>query len=274
MSISQGLLLVLFAVLWLRGRVGLRAASRHLRKVTLEAEESAVRRLRLASQDLRTIGMTLHGNADDLSSVGIANASEIATAAADVFDMSEDLHEFTLQENTARSLREEEIHLAVAIDDAVATVNSSIGPGRRQWHITPEVAATLLNADRRALRHIFTRALTSVVRKTRQHDLVVIGVKTRDDGLAVVIENELFTASPPDHPQTPDNDSRGFSLRLTLARTLMELHGGQLEVDVHHDLGMRVSLIFPSKRVCQSPVPAQGVAGQASAAAQFASAAD
>ncbi len=270
---SQGMFLVLFATLWVRGRIKLRAAQKHLLKVTSEAEESAVRRLRLASQDLRTIGMTLHGNADDMGDAGIPHADDIATAAADVFDMADDLHEFTLQGNTARQIRDEEIHLAVALEDAIATVNASIGPGRRQWRITPEVAATLLTADRRALRHIFTRALTSVVRKTPHDGWIDVGVQTREDGLAVVIDTERGGFVAPVENFSPAHDSRGFSLRLTLARSLMELHGGQLEVEVRRERDMRISLIFPARRVCRSPVPHVAAIGAASPD-QLANAAD
>jgi C4-dicarboxylate-specific signal transduction histidine kinase len=219
-----------------------------------QAELTAVRRMRIASHDLRAIGMTLHGNADHLASTGAPHAAAISAAAADLFDMADDLHEYTMQSGAVRTLSDDQILLPVALDDALNTVTAAIGPGRRLWRISPDVSAIRLRADRRALRYILTRTLTAAVRNTHYNDWIDVTVQPREDGLALVIEDEgsgaVATAAGP----VPAHDSRGISLRLTLVRQLMQAHGGHAEVDAQSVNGTRISLNFPAARVLQSAI--------------------
>jgi signal transduction histidine kinase len=220
-----------------------------------EAEMTATRRMRVASHDLRAIGMILHGNADHLAAAGLPQALAIAAAAADVFEMADDLHEYTMQASATRVLADDEILLPVAMDDALNTVIASIGPGRRVWRISPDLSATRLRADRRALRYMLTHVLTAAVRNTHYNDAIDIALEARDDGLALVIENEGPAMMERTSAEAPAHDSRGLSLRLTLVRDLMRAHGGHADVDSQvGGSSTRVCLVFPAGRVLQSAI--------------------
>ncbi|MCW3474556.1 sensor histidine kinase [Limobrevibacterium gyesilva] len=224
-----------------------------------EAEQAALRRMRIAAHDLRSIGMTLHGNAGHLAANGLPHAAGIATAATDVFEMADDLHEYTMQAGSTRVLHDEEIHLGVAIDEAVTNVGTGIGPGRRQWRIAPDVRATRLSADRRALRHVLRRALTVAVRNTGHDDSIDISLRPTTDGVAVVIEDGFRAPRPPAAAAgpVPTHDSRGIGLRLTLVRALMEAHGGGVETAAAEEAGTYISLAFPRARVLEAPIDHQ-----------------
>src|SRR6185312_8702810 len=95
----------------LRAAQRMHAAAVKLRDSAQEAEQAATRQLRLAEHDLRAIGMTLHGHAEQLAIDGQAPAAGVAAAASDLFDMADDLHDQTLQPGAAHVLADEQVDL-------------------------------------------------------------------------------------------------------------------------------------------------------------------
>jgi signal transduction histidine kinase len=217
-----------------------------------KSEQSAVRQIRIASYDLRAIGLRLHGNAGVLVAGQVPQAGEIASAAYDVFDMADDLHGFTMRADGTRVISDETIELAPAMRDAMLSVSTAMGPGRRTWDLAPELAVTRLRADRRALRHIFSRVLAEAVRATGHDDRIRIGVIPQDNGLAVVIADERGGQPGAGAVRQPQLDSRGLDSRLLLARALMHAHDGHLELDVRPGMGTTVRLVFPADRVVRA----------------------
>ena len=254
--------------------VRLRAARRDcasaikLRDAAQAAEQGATRQLRLTEHDLRSIGMTLHGHAEQLAMDHQPRAAGVAAAASDLFDMADDLHDQTLQPGGSRVLSDQQVDLQTLVSDAIANVTAAIGPGQRNWRIAKNLADTSVAADRRAMRHVLTRVLANAVRMTRHNDWIEISVQPHTDGLALVIEDEGAGLFAPDSCACGGHDTRGIGMRLTLARMLMEAHGGRVEVAARTGVGTRVSLIFPAARVRQAPIrPSHSYAAPPTAAA-------
>ncbi|MDE2200647.1 MAG: sensor histidine kinase [Rhodospirillales bacterium] len=257
-SIFPGLVLAAFGVLLTAGSL-LVARLRHAQQAALrmrlsaeEAEQAAMRRLRLAAHDLRGIGMSLHGHAGHLAAAGHPDASGIGAAATDLLDLADDLQDHAIHADTTRVLREETVALTAALDDAIAAVQASLSPGQRHWRIGVELHQVLLLIDPRALRHVLTRVLADAVRSTREQDWIDIALQRDRHGLAVVIADEGAGTAMPEaswRGMAGTPDSRGLGLRLVLARALMQAHGGQLEVEALRGVGTRVSLHFPASRV-------------------------
>jgi signal transduction histidine kinase len=249
LAISMALFIALVAVALLLGRVrGLRDAdegANRLRLAAQNAEQAVTRRLRLVAHDLRGIGMSLHGHADHFWATGHPHADAIATAAVDLLGIADDLQEQDVQTGIPRMLREEPIDVSEALADAIEATATSLGPGRRQWRLAPDIGGIVLRADRRALRHALTRVLAEAVRNTRQNDWIDISVQTRADEMVVMIADEGLGLAHPEAGAPATRDSRGIGLRLALARVLMEAHGGRLEIEARTGIGTRVSLIFP-----------------------------
>jgi signal transduction histidine kinase len=228
-----------------------RAAAERLQHGAQEKASALTRRLRLASHDVRSVGMTLHGHADHFAAEGHDDAAGIAAAAADLLDLADDLHDLTMEAAAPRVLRVESVPLGEVVDEAVAAVAATILPGQRNWRILPDLRPVLLAADPRALRHALTRVLSDAVRNTRHDDWIDIGGQVVDGGFALTVADEGRGGLMPE-ANPARRDSRGIGLRLTLARALVEAHGGRMAVESFAGVGSRVSLVFPMA----SPVPA------------------
>ncbi|HTN10928.1 MAG TPA: ATP-binding protein [Acetobacteraceae bacterium] len=220
------------------------------REVASEARAAgATRLLRLSAQELRDLGVRLHGHADHVG-VGGALAAELGAASAQLLEIADELQDRALPASGARTLREERLELIALAAEAVAAAAALLAPGRRHWRM-PEAAAAWLWADRRALRHVLGRVLADAVRNTRNDDWIEIALRPVADGVALVVEDEGvgFAASGAGGGVALAADSRGIGLRLALARSLMEAHGGRLEVEALAKVGSRISLIFPAARL-------------------------
>ena len=162
------------------------------------AEQAAIRRIRLISQDLRSVGLKLQGIADNAEWIGPQFSGDVTVVAATVFDMADDLHEFTLQAEPGHILNDEQLNLTVVLDGALSDVASAIRPGKREWRTAP-ASPTPIRADRRALRYVLTRVLIVVVR-AGQDGVIDIALAPHDEGLALILEasgHEEDPAPPP-----------------------------------------------------------------------------
>ena len=226
-----------------------RAATAWARCAATEERYAALtRHVRLAAHDLRGVGMAIHGHADYLAAERHRDAEGVASGAADLLDLADDLQDLTLEAAAPRVLREEDVSLGSAVDESIAAVSSTILPGRRNWRVQPDVRTVWLHGDRRALRHALSRVLADAVRNTQHDDWIDVGTERRGDVVAVWIADEGKGTLTPEIA-TANRDSRGIGTRLMLARILVEAHGGRLEVEAQTGVGSRVSLIFPAERI-------------------------
>ncbi len=268
-----GLLIALIVCVALAARLGrLRrdlARAQAMRETAIGAEQTATRLLRLAANELRGIGMTLHGHADRLAAPGEAaniavHAMGLAASSAQTLGLADELQDHTLPDIGTQSLREELLDPREAFEGAVAATALALEPGQRLWRVAPS-AGLYLWADRRAVRHVLGRVLGDAARNTRQDDAIDICVLPHPDGLCVQVEDEGTGLAQPEPGAAAPRDSRGIGLRLALARALMLAHGGRLEVEAAAQVGTRVRLIFPATRVRDSvgqPVaPAMALGG-------------
>ena len=215
---------------------------------SMNAEKGAVRQLRLGSHNLRAIAMTLQGHAEHLDAGGVPDTAGIARAATGIFDMADYMHEWAQHAPSPRVLNEETLHLGNALDEAISAVTRATRPGRRTWHVDPDVVAVRLRADRRALRHVLMRALSVSVRGSAHEDSIDIRVeRTELDGASRAVQLIIEPQSRPSERGHAAVNGGGPDLRLTLARALMEAHGGKLEIEQGDDLTIRIA--FPIERI-------------------------
>lgn len=212
------------------------------------AEAAMVRRLQLAAHDIRGVGMSLMGHANQLAATAHPHASGIATGAADLLDLADDVQDITLGPRTQRVLREEVLELGAVVDEAIASVSSAILPSRRNWRVHPRLRAVRVKADRRACRHAISRLLADAARGTRHDDWIDLEGSVTADGYMLVVADEGRGAQGPEENGMRRN-SRGIGLRLALAQALIEAHGGRMEVEAVTGIGSRVGLVFPSDQV-------------------------
>jgi signal transduction histidine kinase len=204
-----------------------------------EAAAASLRLVRLATSEQRTVALTLFGHAQVDDGVDPA----LTGLARRLMDMSDTLAAQTEAPAAPRRLDEEEFDLGPQVQFALEQVTAHLGPGRRVWRIDAAVAATRLRADRRALNQVLVSVLSGAAAATRDGDWIEVSVQEGDGKVCILVEDEgvgLPLASG-GHPA----ESRGIGLRLTLARSLMQAHGGALLVESAERVGTRVRLAFP-----------------------------
>jgi signal transduction histidine kinase len=260
-AIAAGMSCAGGAVRWRRAHLAhahLLGAAQAMRDTALAGERTAIRILRLSAHELRGVGMTLQGLADylaDPQSVtsharAQAHAAGIAGAAAQILGLADELQDHAFPALAPRILREEVVDLAALLAEVVAATANALGPGRRNWRLPDPPLPILLWADRRALRHVIARVLTDAARNTGQDDWIDLSLLVAPHGPLLCVQDEGSGFATP-HASPNAADSRGIGLRLTLARSLMEAHGGRLEIEALAQVGCRVSLVFPAGRLRQ-----------------------
>ncbi|HTR15564.1 MAG TPA: ATP-binding protein [Acetobacteraceae bacterium] len=235
----------------LSGAVALRARQRMARaeaarREVAAAEAAATRLLRLAANEIRAPALTLRGHAGLQATPGAAGT--LALLSSRLITLSEDLLEQTSQAGARRVLNEEVVTLTSELDAAITEVATALAPGRRNWRVSGALAGVTLLADRRALHLILTRVLANAAHATREQDWIEIGAERQGGNFAVVIVDEgeglVGSSAAP-----VARDSRGIGYSLSLARSLIQAHGGNLLVESEARVGTRVTLIFPAERL-------------------------
>jgi signal transduction histidine kinase len=224
---------------WAREQARRRDAERTA-GILREAASSSLRLVRLAASEQRTLALTLIGHAQ----AGDRRDSALAGLARRLLDMSDTLAAETEVPEAPRRLDREEFELGPQVQFALEQVTAHLGPGLRTWRIDAAVGETRLRADRRALNQVLVSVLSGAASATRDGDWIEVSVQEADGKICILIEDEgvglpLVAGG---HP----GESRGIGMRLTLARSLMQAHGGALLVESAERVGTRVRLSFPA----------------------------
>jgi signal transduction histidine kinase len=227
---------------WYWERARRRLAERRAHTVD-QAQAHTLRLLRLATGDQRDMALSLFGHAQTRQ----PEDPTLAGLARRLLDMSENLVAQTELPNAPRYLEEEALDLAPLLHFAVEQVSAHLGPARRVWRIDPALATTTLLADRRALHQVLVNVLASASASTRDGDWIEISLQTGPIGLEILVQDE--GVGLPANADGQAHDGRGIGLRLTLARSLMQAHGGALAVESAERVGTCVRLVFPAGRI-------------------------
>ena len=189
--------------------------------------------------------------ADDINSSG----KLLLALINDILDMSR-------IEAGQHKLIEEVISPEAAINDCVRMVAAKAADGGVKLMVENKGPLPALKADERALKQVLLNVLSNAVKFTPQGGSVTIVGQTLPDGrLQVQIsdtgigiaEDALKDLFQP-FRQADASISRRFGgtgLGLAISKKLLELHGGEIQVDSQAGLGTRVMLRLPAERVVE-----------------------
>jgi signal transduction histidine kinase len=212
--------------------------------------EGRARSFALIAQDMNNIGLTMLGRAQHL---GTEAGRAFEGEAHQLLALADAAAEEGAGAVPARNLVEECFALAPVLQEAVAIAGAQLGPGTRHWRITPSLEALSVTADRRALRGAVVQVLGRAARATMEGDFIDIRADLRPHAASIIVEDEgvgvaIEDLAPALHDGAPER-TRGLGFGLSLARSLLRAHGGELVIEAAPGIGARAFLSLPPERV-------------------------
>ncbi len=219
----------------------------------LAAQAASARIMQVSAAELRELALGLLGLSDTLRSERVGatvHARAVSAASAQILEVADRLQDGAFPAPRARVITDEALCAGTMLHEAVAAVAANLGPGCRNWRIAPELSGVSLTADRRGLAQVFLRVLSNAARFTRDGDWIDVGLERHAGGATLVIADEgAGPAAVAGSTSVGRDDWRGLGPGLSLARALIEAHGGTLTLEAAARVGTRVSLAFPAARV-------------------------
>ncbi|MEW5705056.1 MAG: ATP-binding protein [Pseudomonadota bacterium] len=192
-----------------------------------------------------------------------AYIEDIHSSGSHLLSLITDILDLSKAEAGKLTLREEVVNLTEVIDRCLRMFRERAAEGGVRLHFDVPQAVTRLLADPRLLRQSLINLVSNAVKFTQRGGAVAVSVgETKDGGVLVRIEDTGIGIAKEDIPkifepfvQVESAYSRGHEgtgLGLPLAKKIMELHDGAVEIESELGIGTTVTLRFPAKRVAGS----------------------
>jgi PAS domain S-box-containing protein len=188
-------------------------------------------------------------------------ARDIHTSGIHLLSIISDILDLSKIEAGRRELTESTIDLHEAAESSLRLVRGRAENGSvRLLNGIARGAVPRVLADERAVKQILLNLLSNAVKFTREGGRVAVGAELRADGsLAVTIDDTGIGIAPENIPralapfsQVDSSLTRryeGTGLGLPLVKSLIELHGGTLQLESEERKGTLATVVFPAERV-------------------------
>lgn len=236
----------------------LRRTRRNLAAATAAAETATAhaRRLGQLAAEVQAPGLALLGQAERVAGLpdGTGPAAAIASEAQRLLRLSDELSELLAAGAGPRQLREEAVPLWPLLQEAIAATAAQLGPATRQWRLSDDFQDLVLQADRRALRGALLQVLVRAARLSRDGDWVELRPELTPESVAIVVEDEGLGLPAEDLSVANDGaeHTRGLCFGLSVARSLLRAHGGELALEAAPGIGARAWVTVPRTRLLEA----------------------
>ena len=195
---------------------------------------------------------------------------DIHTSAEHLLEIINEVLDMSKIEAGRIELLEEHISVSELVSSVVRMMASRIFASDLNMIINIPKAIPVLCADARLVRQIFINLLTNAVKFSKTGEKIMIEadivgdgrmrLSIRDRGMGIP-EDKIKQALEPfgqvnDMAETRRMREQGTGLGLPLAKGMVELHDGSLELESKEGEGTVVTLYFPAYRVVYEGVPA------------------
>jgi signal transduction histidine kinase len=163
-------------------------------------------------------------------------------------------------------LDEIDVDLRAAADECLLMLQLRIDKKRLQVRVEFDPALPHVQADRRMVKQMLLNLLSNAVTYTPDGGSVTVtasvtsdrqvAVTVRDTGIGIARADLERIMEPFQIVENPQSRSyQGIGLGLPLARSLIQLHGGDLTLHSEIGIGTTATLAFPATRTIEAPLP-------------------
>ena len=184
------------------------------------------------------------GVAGELTPRQLTYAQDLSRAADAVLALTSDILDLAgVETGGGVELVRENFDLATAIQDAMEGLKDRLGDAKVRLALNLQSGIADVHADPKRFRHIVFNLLANAVSFSAQGDTVRLAVRRNGDG--ILIEVSDAGKSPGIAGGTP-NIEREHGLRFSLAKALVVLHGGRIDVSDDPRGGHLTTVYLPS----------------------------
>jgi signal transduction histidine kinase len=189
-------------------------------------------------------------------------AHDIHSSGRHLLDLINDILDLSKLESGKLELREEDVALDAVVADCLTLLRNRAQ--KSDVLLVTEIEPNLprLTCDERALKQVLLNFLSNAVKFTPAGGTVTTGVRRAPGGIALWVRDTGIGMSAADievalaaFGQVDSKIARqhqGTGLGLPISRSLIELHGGTLDVDSAPGKGTTMTAIFPAARIAQA----------------------
>jgi signal transduction histidine kinase len=195
-------------------------------------------------------------------------AADIRSSGLHLLSLINDILDLSKVEANSFELTEEELDVPALVDETLHLVEAKANAG--EIRLKPELRPNLpiLYADERAFKQVILNLLSNAVKFTPPGGRVSVSADVNDEGefIIMIIDTGIGIAEEDQEkvlkPFTQADSSlarryEGTGLGLPLTKSLMELHGGRLELESQPQKGTTVHAVFPRNRVIKKRIAAE-----------------
>jgi signal transduction histidine kinase len=212
------------------------------------------RLLSQAAMETHSIGLALRR----IAGMNGRGAAETQALALQLLDVSDQLGDMLANTHGPRRLHEQPVALQPLVAECLATARAQLGNDARACRLDGSLDGVVLRGDARALRGALVQVLLRAARLTHPSDVIDIRFGRLGGLVAIIIEDEGLGLPAGDlTAQAPSSGTRGLGFGLSLARSLLHAHGGDLVFETASGVGTRAWLTLPETRLLSARQPAQ-----------------
>jgi signal transduction histidine kinase len=190
----------------------------------------------------------------------VGYAHDIHRSGQHLLELVNDVLDLAKLEAGKLELHESDIPLGAMIDDCLTLVRGRADSGKVRLSRTIAPAAATLRGDARAIKQILLNFLSNAVKFTPEGGAVSVATALAADGdLCLIVRDSGIGMKPAEiaialspFGQIDSHLARkhqGTGLGLPICKSLMELHGGSIEIQSEPHVGTTLTARFPAARV-------------------------
>lgn len=186
-------------------------------------------------------------------------ATHINTSAKHLLELIEQLLDLSRIEAGRLELSESDVCFSSILNETITVVRSAFQRETYKIFLTPDSVSVRLRGDERLLKQTLINIISNAAKYSDPDDPVELTLRVvdgkavlniRDRGIGIAPEEipRLFNPYERSEAQTA-REHQGTGLGLTIARSLIEAHGGSLTLDSELGVGTEVTITLPAERV-------------------------